>query len=124
MSSDNQDVFEDGLFIPLVKLEEGGVINQAVIDMIQWNVRTPEEVTGDIRSQIAANHVCSEKICQMLDEYELDGLDDLADEIISRTERSMRGAIEKVPDGLYEAEGIVEQMEGKDDIVIKVAAQR
>ena len=121
VSSDNQDVFEDGLFIPLVKLEEGGVINQAVIDMIQWNVRTPEEVTGDIRSQIAANHVCSEKICQMLDEYELDGLDDLADEIISRTERSMRDAIEKVPDGLYEAEGIVEQMEGKDDIVIKAA---
>ena len=121
VSSDNQDVFEDGLFIPLIKLEEGGVINQAVVDMIQWNVRTPEEVTGDIRSQIAANHVCSEKICQMLDEYELDGLDDLADEIISRTERSMRGAIEKVPDGLYEAEGIVEQMEGKDDIVIKAA---
>ena len=121
VSSDNHDVFEDGLFIPLVKLEEGGVINQAVIDMIQWNVRTPEEVTGDIRSQIAANHVCSEKICQMLDEYELDGLDDLAEEIISRTEKSMRNAIEKVPDGLYEAEGIVEQIEGKDDIVIKTA---
>lgn len=121
VSSDNHDVFEDGLFIPLVKLEEGGVLNQAVIDMIQWNVRTPEEVTGDIRSQIAANHVCAEKICQMLDEYQLDGLDDLAEEIISRTERSMRNAIEKVPDGLYEAEGIVEQMEGKDDIVIKVA---
>ena len=121
VSSDNHDVFEDGLFIPLVKLEEGGVINQAVIDMIQWNVRTPEEVTGDIRSQIAANHVCSEKICQMLDEYELDGLDDLAEEIISRTEKSMRNAIEKVPDGLYEAEGIVEQIEGKDDIVIKAA---
>ncbi|MBC8178184.1 MAG: hydantoinase B/oxoprolinase family protein [Desulfobacteraceae bacterium] len=121
VSSDNQDVFEDGLFIPLIKLEEGGVLNQAVVDMIQWNVRTPEEVTGDIRSQIAANHVCSEKICQMLDEYELDSLDDLADEIISRTERSMRSAIEKVPDGLYEAEGIVEQMEGKDDIVIKAS---
>ncbi|MBC8417879.1 MAG: hydantoinase B/oxoprolinase family protein [Desulfobacterales bacterium] len=123
VSSDNHDVFEDGLFIPLVKLEEGGVPNRAVIDMIRWNVRTPEEVTGDIRSQIAANHVCAEKICQMLDEYQLDGLDDLADEIISRTEKSMREAIKKVPDGVYEAEGIVEQMEGKDDVVIKVAVR-
>jgi N-methylhydantoinase B/oxoprolinase/acetone carboxylase alpha subunit len=123
VSSDNHDVYEDGLFIPLVKLEEGGVLNQAVIDMIRWNVRTPEEVTGDIRSQIAANHVCAEKICQMLDEYEMDGLDDLADEIIGRTERSMREAIEKVPDGIYKAEGIVEQMAGKDDVVIKAAVE-
>jgi len=123
VSSDNHDVYEDGLFIPLVKLEEGGVLNQAVIDMIRWNVRTPEEVTGDIRSQIAANHVCAEKICQMLDEYKMVGLDDLADEIIGRTEMSMREAIQKVPDGIYKAEGIVEQMEGKDDVVIKVAVE-
>ncbi|MCD4716982.1 MAG: hydantoinase B/oxoprolinase family protein [Desulfobacterales bacterium] len=123
VSSDNHDVYEDGLFIPLVKLEEGGVLNQAVIDMIRWNVRTPEEVTGDIRSQIAANHVCAEKICQMLDEYGMHGLDDLADEIIGRTEKSMREAIFKVPDGIYKAEGIVEQMKGKDDVVIKAAVE-
>ena len=123
VSSDNHDVYEDGLFIPLVKLEEEGVPNRALIDMIRWNVRTPDEVIGDIRSQIAANHVCGEKISQMLDEYALEGLDDLADEIIGRTEKSMREGIEKVPDGLYRAEGIVEQMEGKEDVVINVAVE-
>ncbi len=123
VSSDNHDVFEDGLFIPLVKLEDGGVLNQAVVEMIRWNVRTPDEVIGDIRSQIAANHVCSEKICQMLEEYEMADLDDLADEIIGRTEKSMREGIAKVPDGVYRAEGIVEQMEGKDDVVIRIAVE-
>jgi N-methylhydantoinase B len=123
VSSDNHDVYEDGLFIPMVKLYDGGVLNKAVMEMIRWNVRTPDEVTGDIRSQIAANHVCEEKIIQMLDEYKMDGLDDLADEIIGRTEGSMRKAIQKVPDGMYRAEGIVEQMEGKDDVVIKVSVQ-
>ncbi|MEE9419363.1 MAG: hydantoinase B/oxoprolinase family protein, partial [Desulfatiglandaceae bacterium] len=121
VSSDNHDVFEDGLFIPLVKLYDGGVLNEGIMEMIRWNVRTPDEVTGDIRSQIAANHVCAEKICQMLDEYGLDGLDDLADEIITRTESSMRRSISEVPDGVYQGEGIVEQMKGKEDIVIKVA---
>ena len=123
VSSDNHDVFEDGLFIPLVKLYDGGVLNEAVLEMIRWNVRTPDEVTGDIRSQIAANHVCAEKIIQMLDEYEMEGLDDLADEIISRTEKSMRAAIHKVADGIYKAEGIVEQMEGKEDVIIKVSVE-
>jgi N-methylhydantoinase B len=123
VSSDNHDVYEDGLFIPLVKLYDGGVLNDAVMEMIRWNVRTPDEVTGDIRSQIAANHVCAEKICQMLEEYDLDGLDDLADEVVGRTEKSMREAISKVPDGVYPAEGIVEQMEGKKDIEIKVSVE-
>src|SRR5512137_998948 len=86
VSSDNHEVFEEGLFIPLVKLYDAGVLNESVLNMIRWNVRTPDEVIGDIRSQIAANHVCTEKIGQMLKENGLADLDDLAEEIISRTE--------------------------------------
>jgi N-methylhydantoinase B len=123
VSSDNHDVFEEGLFIPLVKLYDGGVLNQSVMDMIRWNVRTPDEVVGDIRSQIAANHVCSEKICQMLKDSEMETLDDLADQVIGRTEKSMREEIEKIPNGLYRAEGIIEQAKGKDNIIIKVSVE-
>ena len=123
VSSDNHEVFEEGLFIPLVKLYDAGVLNESVLDMIRWNVRTPEEVIGDIRSQIAANHVCAEKIVQMLQDNDLENLDDLADEVIGRTEKSMRQSIEKMPDGIYRAEGIVEQMEGRADLVIKAAVE-
>jgi N-methylhydantoinase B len=122
VSSDNHDVFEEGLFVPLVKLYDKGVLNQSVLDMIRWNVRTPDEVVGDIRSQIAANHVCAEKVCQMLKESGLDSLDDLADQIISLTERSIREEIEKIPDGVYRAKGIIEQMKG-DDLVIEAAVE-
>lgn len=123
VSSDNHDVFEDGLFIPLVKLYDEGILNEPVMEMIRWNVRTPEEVTGDIRSQIAANHVCSEKICQMLEETGLENVDDLADDIIGLTEKSIRNEIERIPDGIYRGEGIIEQREGKGDVTIKAAVE-
>jgi len=123
VSSDNHDVFEEGLFIPLVKLYDGGALNQSVIDMIRWNVRTPDEVVGDIRSQIAANHVCAEKIGQMLRETGLEDLGDLGNEIISHTEKSMREEIGKVPDGIYRAEGKIEQMKDQQDVVIKAAVE-
>jgi N-methylhydantoinase B len=42
VSSDNHDVFEEGIFIPLVKLYDQGVLNRSVVDMIKWNVRTPD----------------------------------------------------------------------------------
>jgi N-methylhydantoinase B len=122
VSSDNHDVFEEGIFIPLVKLYDRGVLNQSVLDMIRWNVRTADEVVGDIRSQIAANHVCAEKVCQMLKESALDSLDDLADQVIGLTERSIREEIEKIPDGIYRAEGVIEQMKG-DDLCIRAAVE-
>ncbi len=123
VASDNHDVFEEGLFIPLVKLYDGGKLNEALMDMIRWNVRTPEQVIGDIRSQIAANHVCAEQVCRMLAEHHLDGLDELADEIISRSEQSIRASIARVPPGLYRAEGVIEQMEGRADLVIQCAIE-
>jgi N-methylhydantoinase B len=123
VASDNHDVFEEGIFIPLVKLYDRGVLNESVLDLIRWNVRTPDEVIGDIRSQIAANHVCGEKICQMLKESDLDSLDDLADQIIGLTEKSMREEIEKFPDGVYRTRGVIEQMKGKDDIIIEAKVE-
>jgi N-methylhydantoinase B len=123
VASDNHDVFEEGLFIPLVRLYDRGRLNEAVLEMIRWNVRTPDEVVGDIRSQIAANHVCAEQVGRMLAENDLDSLDDLADEIIERSEESIRAAISEVPDGVYRTEGVIEQMEGREDIVIKAAVE-
>jgi len=121
VASDNREVFEEGLFIPPVKLYDAGQLSQGVLDMIRANVRTPEQVNGDIRSQIAANHVCAEQILRMLDEYALDGLDGLADEIIARSERSMRAAISRVPPGTYRSEVAIEQMEGHPDVIIRCA---
>ncbi|MFC1876983.1 hydantoinase B/oxoprolinase family protein [Thermodesulfobacteriota bacterium] len=118
VSSDNREVFEEGLFIPRVKLYDAGVLNKDVLEMIRWNVRTPEEVTGDIRSQVAANHVCGQKIIEMMADEGLDSLEDLADEIIQRTEQSMRQAIAIIPDGVYPYEGVIEGAGKRDDIKI------
>ena len=123
VASDNRQVYEEGLFIPPTKLYDAGVLNKAVLDMIRWNVRTPEEVTGDIRSQVAANHVCAQKIIEMLEDEGLDSLDDLADEIISRTETSMRDAIRKIPDGVYPYEGVIEGAGRRKDISIKLSVK-
>ncbi len=120
VSSDNREVYEEGIFIPPIKLYDAGVLNESVLKMIRWNVRTPEEVTGDIRSQVAANHVCAQKVVEMLEDEGLDTLDDLADEIIDRTEASMRKAISRIPDGVYPYEGIIEGAGKRKDVAIKL----
>jgi len=123
VASDNRQVYEEGIFIPPLKLYEAGVLNESVLELIRWNVRTPEEVTGDIRSQVAANHVCAQKVVEMLEDEGLDTLDDLADEIIDRTEKSMRAAISKIPNGTYPYEGIIEGAGKREDITLKVTVE-
>jgi len=123
VSSDNREVFEEGIYIPVAKLYDAGKLNEDLLNMIRWNVRTPKEVTGDIRSQVAANHVCAQKIIEMMEDEKLDTLDDLADEIISRTEISMRSAIAKITDGIYAHEGIIEGAGKRPDIKIKLTVK-
>jgi N-methylhydantoinase B len=121
VSSDNREVHEEGLFIPLTRLYAAGKLNEDLLRMIRWNVRTPEEVTGDIRSQVAANHVCAEKIVEMMKNEGLSTLDDLADEIIGRTEASMRKAIGRIPEGVYPYEGAIEGAGRRKDVAIRLA---
>ena len=118
VASNNHDVFEEGLFLPLVRLYRDGEPNPDVLDIIRANVRTPEQVLGDIRSQVAANHVCARHIQQLLDDYRLDDLDALGDEIIRRSEQSLRESIARVPDGTYRAHGTIEQIEGHAPVEI------
>lgn len=120
-ASDNRDVYAEGLYIPLTKLYDAGTLNRDIVNMIRWNVRTPKEFDGDIRSQVAANHVCSQKIIEMMEDENLDTLDNLADEIFDRTEKSMRSSIENIPDGIYCHDGIIEGAGNKPDIPIKLS---
>ena len=122
-ASDNRDVYAEGLYIPLTKLYDAGKLNESLVNMIRWNVRTATEFDGDIRSQVAANHICSQKIIEMMEDEGLETLDDLADEIIDRTEISMRSAIEKITDGTYAHEGIIEGAGNKTDIPIKLTVK-
>ena len=53
-----EEIFQEGLRLPIVKFTERGVPNQALWDVIALNVRTPDKVLGDLQAQMAA---CNER---------------------------------------------------------------
>ena len=101
MGGDATEVFEEGLAIPLMKLFKAGEANEDLFDIIRANVRVPDEVIGDIYAQQAGNVVGSRKLLEMMDEYRLDDLEELSKLILERTEKGLRGAIQKIPNGIY-----------------------
>ena len=101
LGADANSVYEEGLAIPIMKLVDGGRINEDLIKIIGANVRVPEPVLGDIHAMIAANEVGGKKLIEMMQDYGLSDLDGLSAAIIERSEFSMRAAIRLIPDGTY-----------------------
>src|SRR5437762_8928960 len=85
-----------------MKLYEAGRPNAPLIALIRANVRVPEMVLGDFHAQIAGGAVGGERLLEFMDEFGLERLEPLADEIIGRTERAMREAIRALPPGIWE----------------------
>ncbi len=104
MGTDARSVYEEGLFVPITKIYSGGQENTELFKLISANTRAPEPVIGDIHAQIVANDVGGQYLLQFMDEFGLESVDPLGDEIISRSERAMRDAIAKLPDGEYSNE--------------------
>ena len=118
-TADAHDVFEEGLGIPIMKLFDRGKPNQDLMEIIRTNVRMPKEVMGDIMAQISSQDVCSEKLCEFMDQYGLDSIEPLAEAIFDRSEKAMRRAIEALPDGKYSHEVFLDGFE--EPIKIAVA---
>lgn len=96
---ESRDIFEEGLQIPPCKLQEAGRLNPLVMAFLQRNVRTPDQVLGDVHAIIAAENVGAQRLIEFMDDYGLDDLVQLGHEIHSRSERAMRDAIRSMPDG-------------------------
>ncbi len=101
---ESKNIYEEGLKIPVLKLYEAGRLNRAIFDFMRANIRVPDKVLGDVRAQLVANHVCTRELVKLLREYQLDGLEDLAREIIERSDASLRAKIRKIPQGTYRNE--------------------
>lgn len=98
---DRRDMYEEGLAVPITKYYKAGKPNEDLMRILRGNVRTPEEVLGDLHAQVAANAVGGQRLLAMMREFGLETIEPLAAEILARSERGMRAAIQRLPDGVY-----------------------
>ncbi len=98
---DAGEIYEEGLFIPIMKLVERGRLNRDLIALIRANVREPDQVVGDVHSLAACNDTGIERLADMLDELGLDTVEPIASFIFGRTSAATRAAIARVPPGTY-----------------------
>jgi N-methylhydantoinase B len=106
-SMDATDIFQEGFRMGPVKLIEAG-IETSVVDLIRTNVRFPYQTIGDMHAMIAALRMGTTRMKELVGRYGMDQLDAARDEIFRQTEEIERETVRNIPDGVYEAEGVLD----------------
>jgi N-methylhydantoinase B len=116
-----QDIYSEGLQLPIVKIFKAGVQDEELTDIIRTNVRLPELAMGDFRAQIAAIRTGELRYAALLARYGRPAVDASIRNIADQSERTARAAVLSIPDGTYEAESYMDDDGiGKAPIPIKV----
>lgn len=101
-STESVEIFQEGLRIPALKLFDAGKPVDAVFDFIATNVRLPEKVLGDLRSQIASVATGEKGFLGLVARYGSSEMRRYTDELLDYTERRARAEIADMPDGSWE----------------------
>ena len=112
---DANEVYEEGLLIPIMKFAERGNVAQDLIRIVRANVREPDQVVGDMYSLAACNEAGDRRLQTMMAEFGIANLDGLADFVIETSRKATHEAIAKVPDGSFSH---TMQVDGYDDPVL------
>jgi N-methylhydantoinase B len=114
---DGTDVHMEGLYIPMLKLADQGVMNETLLAMIRANTRQPVETEGDVYSLAACNDIGCTRLVEMMDEFDIERLDELAGYICDSSEKAVRSAIENLPDGIYRNSMRIDGYDASVDLV-------
>lgn len=112
---DAVDAYAEGLQFKAIKVYEKGKKNTFVWNILKDNIRSSDMVVGDIEAQVAAAKIGAERYLEIVKKYGLETVVETAEELTNYSERMMRNAISKLPDGEYYAEGLLDGYLDSDD---------
>ena len=103
-----RDIFSEGLQMPFMKIFKAGKQDLELTAIIRSNCRLPEFAMGDFRAQIAAIRTGERRLTRLLQRYGAETFRESVRLIFDQSEKLARAAVEKIPDGVYEAESFMD----------------
>jgi N-methylhydantoinase B len=110
-----REIYQEGIRIPPILLMRGGKYDRPLLDLILANVRTPEEREGDLVAQCMSIRRGEQRLYELAAKYGLETVRRNMTALKNYSERMMRAAIGRLPNGRYEFEDFLDN----DGITLK-----
>ena len=91
--ADANSIYEEGLYIPIMKFADRGEVDRTLINLVRGNVREPDQAIGDFYALATCNEIGHRRLIDMMTEFDLSQLDDIASFIL---ENSRRATLERI----------------------------
>ena len=91
--ADANSVYEEGLYIPIMKFADRGEVDKTLISILRSNVREPDQVVGDFYALATCNEIGHRRLADMMVEFSLTSLEGIATFIL---ENSRRATLERI----------------------------
>ena len=114
MPAGSRTLADEGVVIPPTRLDD------ELLDDLVTRMRNPDERRGDFRAQLAAHALATRRLAELCERRGRDRVVAAMDELFDYSERVVRAAIDRIPDGRFEAQDVLEAPE--DDLMIRAAA--
>ncbi|WP_156842127.1 hydantoinase B/oxoprolinase family protein [Novosphingobium aquimarinum] len=101
----SRNIFQEGVRWGPTKIMEGGEFVRDVIDLLCLNSRVPRTLMGDLKAQLAAIRLGSERMIWLKNRFGQETIEACGEQIFQTTDRKFRDFISSIPDGVYTAQG-------------------
>ena len=112
--SNTTEAFQEGFRLPPVKVWAEGKPRRDIFNLVRSNSRVPDSVLGDIRAMVAGVRTGAARVRGLVEKYGVETTRSAITEILDQGERLSRAAVARIPDGVYEAECVLDG-DGNDD---------
>lgn len=100
--ADANSIYEEGLYIPIMKFIEKGVVDKTLIKIMRGNVREPDQLVGDIYALTTCNEIGHRRLIDMMEEFGLGNLCGISDFILENSRIATLERIAELPNMMAE----------------------
>src|SRR5205823_4159287 len=104
----SSDIYAEGLQMRSLKIYQAGKRNETLWQIIRDNVRYPDAALGDLRAQIASCQLGARRYGELIARYGREMVEACIAKVWDQAEQAARQVVEKIPDGVYEAESVLD----------------
>ena len=108
LAGQSREIYEEGIRVPLVKIVNRGEVNDDLLQTILANVRNPDDAYGDFLAMMGTCKQAETRLDELFARYPQDTLEACIEAILARSERLVRNAVSRLPDGDYYYEEYME----------------
>ena len=122
--ADANSIYEEGLYLPIMKFAQRGEVDQTLLHIVRGNVREPDQLIGDIYELSTCNEIGHRRLIDMMQEFDITDLNKIAEFILESSRKATIESIAALPQKSADGELIVDGFDHPITLKVKISIHK